>query len=183
MSRLSLLWITVSCSALASCSSVGSGGMAGSMAAAPQPVAIARSPAPAPTPSPPLCGGGQITDVRIRQITPSGPDVTVRIPATVRIEKNKAGARWTIETAGYAFASSGVAFKADQPGGLTSAASISTTEYVWCFNSTRASSWDYGVYLTAVSANSPTWYCDPTIVNFGSLLEVGVAAVLVCRPV
>jgi len=174
MSRLSLVWMGVSCTALAACSSVGSGGMAGAAAAPPATRVAALA----------LCGGGPIKDVKIKSIAPSGSDVTLKMPATVQIGPRKAGVRWTIETAGYIFAPSGIAFKADQPGGLVSAQSPSPTEYVWCFDTTKDLTWSYGIYLTTASTSSPTWYCDPTIVNFGSKLDdLEAAAVFVCRRV
>lgn len=172
MNRVSLLWGTVCVAAVAGCASV----------APDQPAGMATaSRAPAAAPAPAVCGGAPLKPVKIKDMTVVGSDVTIKIPAQVVINKNKAGVVWTLETAGYEFAQGAISFKADQPGGITGPQQISRTEYAWCFDSTRESTWSYDIFFKTAAANSPTWHCDPTIVNSGTMVEQS-EPVVTCKP-
>jgi hypothetical protein len=155
MSRFTLLWVTVTLSAV--------GGACGTNEPA---KAMRRDLMPAaPAPAPAACGGN-VKDVKVKDITiVSVTQAKITVPKKVKINKNNAGANWKIETAGYVFAPAGVVI--DTPPGPAQSYGNGTDESGWCFDTTA--DWDskYTVYFRATAAPNVTWKCDPMIANYG----------------
>ena len=120
----------------------------------------------APAPAPSACGGN-VKNVKIKDIKiVSATQATIKVPAKVKINMNKAGANWTLDTAGYVFAPAGVVI--DTPPGPAQSYSNGSNEFGWCFDT--SANWDskYTVYFRATANPSVTWKCDPMIANYGA---------------
>lgn len=172
MSRLTQLWVIVAASAAA-------GGCATT-----EPNKPARAEAPmigAPAPVPSACGGN-VLQVKIKDIRVVSPtSLTIKVPRQVRIGANRAGANWTLETAGYAFAPTGVVIESG-PSSPTQSYSNGTDQFGLCFDSTTDSTWKYSLLFKATNG-SVIWRCDPTIVNFGGNIATTLdEAPLNCQP-
>lgn len=133
-----------------------------------------------PATAPAACGSS-VKDIKVKDITiVSSTRATIKITQRVKIDKNKAGANWKLETAGYVFAPAGVVI--DMPPGPAESYSNATNEFGWCFNTTADWESKYTIYLRAIQVQIPTpvpppppappvtWKCDPVIANYGGEL-------------
>ena len=153
MSRVIQLWATVTMSAV-----VGACGTN-------EPASAGRRDLPlVPTTAPAGCGG-HVKEIKVKDITiVSATLATIKVPKRFRINKNKAGANWTLQTSGYVFAPAGVVI--DMPPGPAVSYSDAPNEFGWCFDTSADWESKYTLYLRA-SSSTVIWKCDPMIANFG----------------
>lgn len=159
MSRLTQLWVIVAASAAAAgCATTEPG----------KPGRREMPSASAPAPVPAACDG-HVLQVKIKDITAtSAGGITIKVPRKVQIGGSKAGANWTLETSGYVFVPTGVVIESGSP--PTASFSNGSDQYGLCFESTTAhAEWKYSVLFKKIG-DSVIWYCDPTIVNFDSIV-------------
>ncbi len=155
MSRLIQLWATVALSAAV-----------GACATNEPPKTGRRDAAMTPATAPAACGSN-VTDVKIKDITiVSATQAAIKVERKVKIGKNKAGANWKLQTAGYVFATVGVVVDTP-PSGPVASYTNGSDEFGWCFDSSVESDWKYTVYFRATATPNVTWKCDPMIANYG----------------
>lgn len=154
MSRLIQLWATVALSA-----AVGACGTN-------EPPKTGRRDVPVTPATAPAACGTSVKDVKVKDITiVSATRATIKVQTKVKIDMNKAGANWTLYTAGYEFAPAGVVI--DTPPGPALSYGNGSDEFGWCFDTRVDWHSKYTLYFRATAAPTVTWKCDPMIANYG----------------
>lgn len=117
---------------------------------------------PAPLAGAPGCAPA--VPVKLRNITVTGTTATLTLkdPRSFPAASG-AGITWTLDTAGFSFASDGIAFAAP-PAGASS--TPGTVTWRWCTLAvTPDQSFKYSIRFVADSAPNRVFVCDPTIIG------------------